>query len=252
MIPKIIHYCWLSDEEYPEKIKKCIESWQKYLPDYKFVKWDFTRINKSDFKWISDAFDNKKYAFAADYIRVYALYHYGGIYLDSDVEVLKSFNDLLQYPYFMSYEHKSDAIEAAILGSEKGNPLFKILIDYYNEQDFIKANGMFNEIPIPTLMKQFISQRFKSIPIQSPIEIKRDNSTFFILPSDYFSPKSYLDGKLHLTSNSYSIHHYNASWLPKYYQIEQQFWRILKCRNLKILTRIVNLFKHGTIRTNIG
>lgn len=100
MIPKKIHYCWLSDDPMPEKLLKCVESWKKYLPDYELVKWDLKKFPLSKNPWVREAFENKKYAFAADYIRLYALATEGGIYLDSDVEVLKSFDDLLKYPYF--------------------------------------------------------------------------------------------------------------------------------------------------------
>ena len=112
MIPKIIHLCWLSNENYPTKIKQCIKSWEKYLPEYKIMLWDTKRFNLEESIWVKQAFEKKKYAFAADYIRFYALYNYGGIYLDSDVEILKSFDNLLQYPYFMGAE-KAGTIEAA-------------------------------------------------------------------------------------------------------------------------------------------
>ena len=95
MIPKIIHYCWLSDDKFPTQIQKCIDTWKVILPDYEFKLWDTTTLNLEDYIWIKQAFETKKYAFAADYIRLYAVYHYGGIYLDTDVEVLKSFNNLL-------------------------------------------------------------------------------------------------------------------------------------------------------------
>jgi Mannosyltransferase OCH1 and related enzymes len=95
MIPKIIHYCWLSNDPIPSNIQHYMDSWKKYLPDYEFIHWNFDKFDKSSSRWVSEAFDNKKYAFAADYIRLYALYHYGGIYLDMDVEVLKSFNPFL-------------------------------------------------------------------------------------------------------------------------------------------------------------
>ena len=101
MIPKILHLCWLSGDAYPAKIAKCIDSWKRVLPDYDIILWDTKRFPLSQSQWVREAFEKKKYAFAADYIRFYALYTMGGIYLDSDVEVLKSFDDLLDLPYFM-------------------------------------------------------------------------------------------------------------------------------------------------------
>ena len=105
MIPKIIHYCWLSNDPIPSNIQHYMDSWKKYLPDYEFIHWNFDKFDKSSSRWVSEAFDNKKYAFAADYIRLYALYHYGGIYLDMDVEVLKSFNPFLSLQTMMGWQY---------------------------------------------------------------------------------------------------------------------------------------------------
>ena len=131
MIPKIIHYCWLSNDPIPTNLQKYMKSWEKYLPDYEFWLWDFNRFDINSSIWVKEAFEAKKYAFAADYIRCYALYNYGGIYLDMDVEVLKSFNDLLHLPYFLCQEEKAP-IEAAVIGSEKHNKLFEKMQEYYN------------------------------------------------------------------------------------------------------------------------
>src|SRR5690606_40794226 len=101
MIPKKIHFCWLSGDEYPDLIKKCVNTWKEKLPDYEFILWDTNRFDLDSNIWVKQAFETKKYAFAADYIRLYAVYNYGGIYLDTDVEVIKSFEDLLDLPYFI-------------------------------------------------------------------------------------------------------------------------------------------------------
>ena len=95
MIPKIIHYCWLSGDAFPENIRTCFASWKQFLPDYEFRLWDTARFDVHSLPWTKEAFEAKKYAFAADYIRLYALYQFGGIYLDSDVLLYKSFDDLL-------------------------------------------------------------------------------------------------------------------------------------------------------------
>lgn len=249
MIPKVIHYCWLSDDPYPKEIQRCINSWKKYLPDYEFIKWDFSRISKSDFKWVSDAFDNKKYAFAADYIRVYALYHYGGIYLDSDVEVIKSFNDLLKNPYFFCYEYGRDTIEAAVIGAQQHMPFYKYLLDYYNNQSFVGRDGSLFNRTIPSLMRDLISSKYRKFSIDNPDEIIDNPNNIYVLPFDYFSPKNFLDGKIYTTSRSYAIHHFQASWFPRYYQLEQTLWRAVGVRNLMLLWRIRNLFKYGSLRS---
>ena len=129
MIPKIIHFCWLSVDSFPAEIEKYIQTWKEKLPDYEIKRWDCTTFNIDNVPWVKEAFSAKKYAFAADYIRFYALYNYGGIYLDSDVEVLKSFDDLLNSKSFIGFEYLS-VPEAAIIGAEKGLPWLKKCLDY--------------------------------------------------------------------------------------------------------------------------
>ena len=114
MIPKVIHFCWLSGDKYPSKIRYCINSWKEKLPDYEIRLWDLSRFDIDSSVWCKEAFEMKKYAFAADYIRCYALYKEGGIYLDSDVELLRSFDDLLHLPYFIG-EEQGGNIEPAII-----------------------------------------------------------------------------------------------------------------------------------------
>ena len=104
MIPKVIHYCWLSGDPIPEKLQRCMDSWKKFLPDYEFVLWDLERFDIKTSQWVKEAFEARKYAFAADYIRLYAVYNYGGIYMDMDVEVVRPFDDLLASPYILGLE----------------------------------------------------------------------------------------------------------------------------------------------------
>ena len=151
MIPKIIHLCWLSGDKYPAKIAKCIASWKKHLPDYEIMLWDTKRFDLNTSNWVKQAFEAKKYAFAADYIRFYALHNFGGIYLDSDVEVLKSFNPLLDLPYFVGAE-KAGTPEAAIMGAEKGLPWIKKCLDYYSGRNFIKEDGSYDIRKLPDIM----------------------------------------------------------------------------------------------------
>lgn len=252
MIPKIIHYCWLSNEPYPEEIGKYINTWKNKLSDYQFVKWDFSKIKKEDFKWVSDAYDKKKYAFAADFIRCYALYNYGGIYLDSDVEVLKSFNDLLANPYFMCHEYKNSVIEAAIIGAKKNHPFFEYMLKYYENRNFIKEDGSCDQHPLPQIMEEIAKKHFNIKNISSPKEIDcLDDKNLCILPYDFFSPKSTISGKIEVSENTYAIHQFSNTWFPKYYRIEKKFWHLLGIKNLKICLRLVNLIKHGSIKARL-
>lgn len=198
MIPKIIHYCWLSGDPYPLLIENCIQSWKKCLPDYEFVLWDTKRIDVNSNLWLKQAYENRKYAFAADYIRFYALYHFGGIYLDADVEVLRSFNPLLIRKEFVGEEASGD-IEAAIIGAEKGSLWIKECLDYYQNRPFIKSSGKFDIKPVPLLLN-------KTILHYPEIEI---------LPYYYFSPKDYNIQKIDVTSQTYCIHHFDGKWIKK-------------------------------------
>ena len=130
MIPKIIHLCWLSGDPYPTDIQLCLDSWKKHLPDYEIWLWDTKRFDIDSTRWTRQAFDAKKYAFAADYIRLYALYNYGGIYLDSDVLVYKSLDPLLSLPYFVGHD-QAGCFEAAVIGCEPGCQWIKDILDSY-------------------------------------------------------------------------------------------------------------------------
>ena len=200
-IPKIIHFCWLSKDPYPELVQRCIQSWKEKLPDYELMLWDMNRFDIHSVPWVEQACSVKKWAFAADYIRLYALYNYGGIYLDSDVEVLKSFDDLLGRPYFFGKEHTPDrienqnSIEAATMGCEPGNEFIGKCLDYYKDRKFIDKDG-FNMTTSPTILAR-VSANFKTLDV---------------LPMDYFSPKNTRTLALEITENTYSIHHFNGSW----------------------------------------
>jgi Mannosyltransferase OCH1 and related enzymes len=137
MIPKIIHYCWLSGDPYPPIIRECLETWKECLGDYEIWLWDRERFDIASTAWTKEAFECKKYAFAADYIRLYALYNYGGIYLDSDVTVYKSFDDLLDRPYFIGEDYLH-CFEPAIIGAEKGCEWIKTVLDYYENRHFFR------------------------------------------------------------------------------------------------------------------
>lgn len=219
MIPKIIHFCWLSGDPYPAKIAKCIETWKQYLPDYEVMLWDTNRFDLNSSIWVKQAFEKKKYAFAADYIRFYALYHHGGIYLDSDVEVIKSFDDLLDLPYFIGAE-KAGTPEAAIMGSEKECDWIKQCLDYYDHRSFVKEDGSLDIRKLPEIMDEQI-QKLKSLRVLSINESKRIRTFDFskevlIFNDAYFSPKVFDSREVEITPYTYAIHHYQNSWFsPK-------------------------------------
>ena len=158
MIPKIIHLCWLSGDPYPMEIQKCLDSWKRHLPDYEICLWDTKRFDIHSTPWTEQAFAARKYAFAADYIRLYALYNYGGIYLDSDVLVYKNFDALLSLPYFIGEDYDG-AFEAAVIGAEKHLPFVKHLLDYYDGRNFVREDGTYETVmPLPLIIRKQLVQ----------------------------------------------------------------------------------------------
>ena len=214
MIPKIIHLCWLSGDEYPASIRKCLDSWREHLPDYEIWLWDTKRFDIHCTKWTEQAFTTKKYAFAADYIRLYALYNYGGIYMDSDVLVYKSFNDLLQLPYFIG-EDAAHCFEPAIIGAEPHQEWIKVVLDRYEGLEFINSDGSYNMRGLPVVFRDRLASRYQFRKVSMPLSVKDYQfEGLNIFPSDYFNSRDYI-GSIK-TENSYCSHNFAGSWLkPK-------------------------------------
>ena len=222
MIPKKIHYCWLSNEPLPAKLQACVESWKKYLPDYEIVKWDLNKFPLEKNIWVRQAFESKRYAFAADYIRLYALATEGGIYFDSDVEVIKPFDDLLDLPYFICKENSPQGLEAATIG--KGTSWVLKCLDYYKDRKFVNDNGEMNTIVLPRILLNCIKSSFQIEDIYDQSHFGKDKNTIYVFPHDYFSPKNYVTKKLIITTNTYSIHHFAGTWIPTWKKILLKLW----------------------------
>ena len=255
MIPKLIHFCWLSGDPYPPKIQYCIDSWKRLLPDYEVVLWDTNRFDVNMTPWTKKAFEMKKYAFVADYIRLYAVYNYGGIYLDSDVEVIKSFDDLLHLPYFTGIEAGPDGIELAAFGAEKGTVWLKDMMEYYEGRDFPDSFEEAFFMPMPATMGRLIRKKYYWILIKTPEEFDPDPSCICLLPTDWFCahPADKENGlRYFVTQNTHSIHHFANSWVEcgygggplhrLYYKLMGKDWRYLDKR--------FRLFGKGMIKMN--
>lgn len=244
MIPQIIHYCWLSNDPIPSSLQHYMKSWKKQLPDYEFMLWNFDRFDKTSSRWVSEAFDNKKYAFAADYIRLYALYHYGGIYLDMDVEVLKSFNSFLSLDTMMCWQYgNGNGLEVAAFGVKKHSEWIKCCLDSYEGRSFILNDGSMDiKQPLPLHIEKVLCEngyKLKSVSsMNEAMEINNSDKIIPVFPATFFSPKSIIDGKIKTTSHTYSIHHFSATWLPFYTRWEIKFWHLLGMSNKSILRRI--------------
>lgn len=246
MIPKIIHYCWLSDDPFPKKVEQYIASWKRYLPDYEFVLWNFNRFDKNESLWVKQAFEAQKYAYAADYLRLYALYHFGGIYLDSDVEVFKSFDDLLDLPYMLGTEGDG-WIEAGIMGAEKGSDWVKDCLDFF-DKPFIKEDGTYDMKTLPQVMNHIISKN-RIITVSERDEIFDNsrlnyNTEIYLFPKDYFCAKDMGTGIVHKTVNTYSVHNFAMSWIDNKTKFLPNIKRwLIKVFGEKPVMIVVNIVK---------
>jgi len=211
MIPKKIHYCWISGDPYPELIEHCIASWQKFLPDYEFVLWDAKRVESITCEWFLDAMKAKKYGSVSDYVRFHALYHEGGIYLDADVEVLKKFDDLLALKSFVGLEQSGD-IEAAIVGAEPHLDWMDYVIKQFQTTPFLNEKGEMNLQPLPSALNVLVSDYFQCEKAQF---LTLNSDQLRIFPQNYFSPKSFHTKKIKKTKQTYTIHHFDSHWVRK-------------------------------------
>lgn len=206
-IPKIIHYCWLSDDPFPELIQKCVNSWKEKLPDYEIKRWSTHNFDVNICQYTKEAYEARRYAFVSDYVRLYALYTEGGIYLDSDIEVIKSFDDLLNEHGFTCFEN-NHSVAAWIFGSEKGNPLFKEFMDYYTDKAFILPNGEYNLTPNPVPITAICSKHGLCLNGS-----KQELACITVYPQEYFCPYNRATEELNITENTYAIHYFNGSWI---------------------------------------
>lgn len=212
MIPKTIHYCWFGGKAIPPSAKKCIKSWKKYCKGYKIIKWDESNFDISSAPlYVRQAYETKKWAFVTDYVRLAVVFEYGGIYFDTDVEVIRSFDPLLKYQAFFGFEDNTNVATGLGFGSESKLEILKRLMQEYNDIPFIKDDGSFDNTPCTKRnTKVFIDCGLN----QNGFTQKLMNEVI-IFSKDYFCPKSFVDGIIRITENTYCIHHFDASWLSK-------------------------------------
>lgn len=209
MIPKIIHYCWFGRGKMPALARKCIRSWKKYCPDYEIKEWNEDNFNLNSYPYVREAYDNRKFAFVTDVVRLYALYTEGGIYMDTDVEVVKSLDSFLRHTGFSGFENDTD-VPTGIMACEKGAKWAKDNLDHYIGIHFIQPDGSFNlttnVVTITTYMVEHGLKRnntFQDFP-----------GFFTIYPKTVFCPLN-VDGKKSVFSDdTVTIHHFAGSWLP--------------------------------------
>jgi mannosyltransferase OCH1-like enzyme len=208
-IPRIIHYCWFGGKPLPSLAKKCIKSWKKYLPDYQIIRWDEDSFDILAHPYTKEAFENKKWAFITDYVRLYVLYEIGGIYMDSDVEIIKPLDKFLQHSAFSSFESPYH-IPTGLMASSKNNNWIKVLLQYYDNRSFLDSEKTPN-LTTNTVVITEISQEQFNLKIENRYQVLLDD--VHIYPSEYFCPMNWSIKKIEPTENSYALHHFAGSWI---------------------------------------
>ncbi|MFC3884776.1 glycosyltransferase family 32 protein [Bacillus songklensis] len=208
-IPKTIHYCWFGGKEKPDIVKRCIESWKKNLLEYEITEWNEDSFEINCNSYVREAYESRKFAFVSDYVRVHVLYHFGGIYLDTDVEVFKPFDDLLHHDSFWGFEQEN-YIATSTIGAAKGNKLIKTFLDSYTEKTFIKEDGSYDDLTNVAIVTEIL----KNIGLKTNGQYQEIDNIGTFYPQTYFSPYDYINCRKFITETTYAMHHFYKSWLP--------------------------------------
>ncbi len=232
MIPKIIHYCWFGRGPLPELAVKCIASWKQYLPAYEIKEWNEGNFDVNIISYTREAYAVKKYAFVSDYARFWILYHYGGLYFDTDVEIIRPIDDIIARGAFMGCERDGHPSGIEVnpglgIGAEPGLGLYKEMLDKYATMHFLGKGQAMNE----TTVVQYTTSLLRAEGLADTAGIQCIGGVY-IYPKEYFCPLD-LEGNMHVTTNTRSIHHFMASWKRK--NCWEKRWRRLKDGFKKLL-----------------
>ena len=209
---KVIHYCWFGGNPLPELAQKCIASWEKYCPEYEIRQWNESNFDLNCCDYVREALEQKKWAFVSDYARFKILYDQGGLYFDTDVELIKSIDDIVEKGPFMGFEKGTDRnmVNAGLgLGAEPGMPFYREVLDHYEASHFVE-NGRINYYSVVDRVTDLLNNHGLA-----------DSDTFqsvegiTIYPSEYFCPLNFGTNSMQMTENTRSIHWYDASWLDE-------------------------------------
>lgn len=230
-IPKIIHYCWFGKNPLPELAKKCIAFWKKFLPDYEIKEWNEQNYDVRKIPYIAQAYDAKKYAFVSDFVRIDILYQYGGIYFDTDVEVIKPLDEILKRGAFAGVECAGALAAGLGIASPAASPIYKEILDSYRESSFIRPDS---SLDLTTVVTR-VSNIFKLHGFKDLDKIQ-EVAGVTVYPAEYFCPINYITGKLKITEKTYTIHHFMASWTNEYekHLVNTRQKIYASCKNKKI------------------
>lgn len=236
-IPKVIHYCWFGRGELPPLAKRCIKSWKKYCPDYEIVCWNEDNFDLTQNRYMHEAYEARKWAFVSDVARLIIIYNQGGIYLDTDVELIKPIDDLLENSGFMGFDEKGIVATGLGFGAEKGNEIIEAFLKDYEHISFVQPDGSFDLTPCPDRNTDALKRL--------GMDTQNTNQTFMgtvFLPKEYLCPMDYYTGKKTITKQTYSIHHYSASWTSAVTKRTTMIKRII---GVKMYDKLYGKFLHN-------
>ena len=237
MIPKIIHYCWFGGKPLPKIAEKCIASWKKYLPGYEIKRWDESNFDVNAIPYTREAYAACKFAFVSDYARFWILYHYGGVYFDTDVEVIRPIDDIINRGGFLGVESNRNGIYTVNPGlgfaATQGTAVIGEMMNLYSTFHFINTDGASDLKNIVEITTDYLSSK----GLQNTDEIQ-ECCGFTIYPKDYFCPIDYDTRELKITENTRTIHHYAESWVPRSTRFKNTLSRLFGKRFMSCLIRI--------------
>ena len=222
-IPKIIHYCWFGRGEIPERDQKCIESWKKYCPDYEIIQWNEDNYDVTQIPYMKEAYEAHRWAFVSDFARIDLICRYGGIYMDTDVELICPLDKLLEYSGYAGVEADSNCINFGLgFGAEPGFPILQELCDHYKSLRFQNEDGSLNLTPNPIIVTEYL-QKKKSVDIVPDKILDAEGLT--LLPAEYLCPQNFTTGKTVITDKTISVHHYHDSWKTQEERLQMKEYR---------------------------
>ncbi len=210
MIPRIIHYCWFGNNPLPSSALKCISSWEQYFPDYEIRQWNEKNFDVNLIPYTAEAYKMRKYAFVSDYARFWILYHYGGLYFDTDVQIVNSLNAIIEQGAFMGREAgtKGKVAPGLGLGVEPHHSLYGELLDEYSSLRFLSSDGTLNQKTIVDYTTDVLIR--KGLLLE---DVLQEIEGITVYPSEYMCPMDSTSGIIRMTHNTVTIHHYDCSWL---------------------------------------
>ena len=240
MASKYIHYCWFGDKPLPKLTKKCIESWKKYLPDYEIIRWNESNVDLEECPFIKEAYENKKWAFVADYARTKAIYNMGGIYFDTDMMITKPIDFLLENETFLGIED-SFLVNSAVWGTTKPKTYFaKEMLDFYQNQEHFDMNNLF-KMCIPRIMTRILNEWGLD---HTSTEIQHLKQNVTVYPRDYFYPLSFDFKDNMFTNNTCMIHYFDASWFSGKEKLKVKLNRKFGEKNVDKINKVYKKLRH--------